>query len=200
MTKLQDGIGVLILAAGNSTRMGCPKFLLKYNDESCFLQKIIENYTSFGCSEIKVVLNKTGTELLEKNHLQVIDKKDIIINSRRSSERFYSVKLGLSSFKSSSWIFIHHVDNPFVEIDVLNSLIKHKLEAEYIVPSYQGKGGHPVLIGKKIIKAITETKQNDQHFKEFLAKYSGEKVSVNSTSIFTNINTRDEYHQFFGKK
>ncbi len=200
MTTTKKEIGVLILAAGNSTRMGSPKFLLKFDEKRCFLQKIIEDYTAFGCSEIKIILNKKGVELLDNNNLQAVDKKSIIINSQASSERFYSTRLGLTTFNKATWIFIHHVDNPFVELNVLDTLLNHKQEANYIVPSYKGKGGHPILVGEKIINEIRNIRENNLHFKKFLGKYSCKNVSVNSKSILININTSDEYNDLFANK
>jgi len=200
MIKTKEQIGVLILAAGNSSRMGSHKFLLKYDEKRCFLQKIIENYQDFGCSKIKVVLNKEGGKLLSERKMQAIDKKHIVINSIEYSERFYSVKLGIAALNKASMIFVHHVDNPFIDFKVLNSLIEHKNEGDYIVPTYEGKGGHPILIKKKIIEAVQRTNEYDMHFKNFLNHFSRKNVAVNTNNVLININTIDEYDRFFTNK
>ncbi|MCK5839504.1 MAG: NTP transferase domain-containing protein, partial [Bacteroidales bacterium] len=50
----------VILAAGRSTRMGRPKFALRFAKNLTFLEKIITGYSSFGCRQIIVVLNEQG--------------------------------------------------------------------------------------------------------------------------------------------
>ena len=40
--------------------MGKPKFLLKYDENTTFLEQIIKEYDAFGCKEIIVVVNKEG--------------------------------------------------------------------------------------------------------------------------------------------
>jgi molybdopterin-guanine dinucleotide biosynthesis protein A len=56
---------VLILAAGQSIRMGRPKFMLMYNEKYTFLEKMCLDYSKCGFSEIKVVLNPQGEELIK---------------------------------------------------------------------------------------------------------------------------------------
>jgi len=192
--ETKNNIGVLILAAGNSTRMGSPKFLLKFDEKRYFLQKIIDDYKSFGCQEIKVVLNNSGVQLLNKENLLEIDNKDIVINPHGTSERFFSIKLGLGKFSKVSSVFLHHVDNPFAEKNVLNELVKFNGEADYIVPCFNEQGGHPILVGEKIIESIKTSEKNDTHLKKFLNRYSRKEVSVQSNKILVNINTPNEYN------
>jgi len=101
---------VVILAAGTSSRMGTPKFLLKYNESTTFLEWIIKEYEAFACEQIVVVLNREGANLFESHYANFTDKLKIIINYHPEWERFYSVKLGLTALGSINPVFIHNVD------------------------------------------------------------------------------------------
>lgn len=195
-TKLFKPCAVLILAAGNSQRMESPKFALQYTKNQTFLEKIIQVYTEFGCKEISVVLNKEGKLIADRLELQ-LKKTQIVLNEHPEWERFYSIKLGMQSLSKQHPVFIHNVDNPFVTRVLLESLISQDISAAYVVPTFDGKGGHPILISKRICQALALEKKNDLILSDFLKAYDQKRLAVNDAHILTNINTKEIYHQLF---
>jgi molybdenum cofactor cytidylyltransferase len=188
---------VLILAAGNSLRMGSPKFMLRFDENHTFLEKIIERYQKFGCDEIIVVLNKQTARILEKNQSKFIDNKQIAINPFPERERLLSIQTGLRAFKNPEMVFIHPIDNPFVNFEVLESLIENCNSTDYQVPYHKGKGGHPILISKKIIENICNLMDCDLNFKAFLNKFSKISIETDNQEILVNINTMNDYASHF---
>ena len=187
-----ESCSVLILAAGNSSRMKSPKFALQFNKSQSFLEKIVQIYTEFGCEEIIVVLNQEGISLLDHLHLKLKNVK-IVLNDHPEWERFYSIKLGIQGLSKQHPVFIHNVDNPFVTAAILESLISKDVTTNYVVPTYNGKGGHPVLISNKVCQKLILTEKNDLILSDFLKQYDKKRVAVEDQNILVNINTMEAY-------
>lgn len=194
---LSKKTSALILAAGNSTRMGSPKFMLRFDNKHTFLEKIIEGYKEFGCNEIIVVVNPSGAKILQQFRSQIIDNKYIVVNTQPESERFISIQTGLNAFNNPENVFIHPLDNPFVDSSVLESLFQNSKNSDYQVPQYMGKGGHPVLISKNVIESIVNSGESDVSLKAFLTKFIQNRVIVNRSEILVNINSLEEYKALF---
>ncbi|MCK4677023.1 MAG: NTP transferase domain-containing protein [Bacteroidales bacterium] len=184
---------VVILAAGQSTRMGRPKFALKFDENLTFLEKIITGYNSFGCRQIIVVLNEEGETFLKNNPIKLFSNITIVTNFHPEWERFYSIKIGLRQLNEFSCVFIHNVDNPFVNKQVLKSLQGEMAETDYVVPCFKGRGGHPVLLSKKMIKHIIAEKNPELNFRDFLKRHAKKMVEVEDESVLVNVNTSEDY-------
>lgn len=196
---MQKECSVVILSAGFSSRMKQAKFALKFDEKSIFLEKIIEEFITFGCREINVVMNKAGIELLKKLDLSFPKNVSIILNKHPERERFYSLQTGLKTFKEQIFTFIHNVDNPFVDQDLLNLLFEQKEKADYIIPVYKGKGGHPILISGSISKQISIDKDYRQNLKDYLKQYNMLKVESLNQLIIRDINNENEYSTLFNE-
>jgi len=143
------------------------------------------------------VLNREGANLFESHYANFTDKLKIIINYHPEWERFYSVKLGLTALGSINPVFIHNVDNPFINQCVLNSLLDDVLEFDYAVPTYRSKGGHPVLLSEKVIKNIITEEENSLNLKEYLSAYKKKTVNADDEKVLINVNSKVDYNTLF---
>lgn len=187
----------IILSAGKSSRMGVPKFSLRFNETSIFLENIIDEYSKFGCNEIVVVLNPGGASYLKQLELKLPSNTKIVINEQPEWERFYSLKLGAMGLIIPTNSFVSNIDNPFVNQDVLNRLASKGEGFNYVNPTYNGKGGHPFLISEKVITDLVSEEKDQFHLKEFLIGYTRKSVEVSDEKILVNINTEEEFKRFF---
>ncbi|OGU40420.1 MAG: hypothetical protein A2X61_03865 [Ignavibacteria bacterium GWB2_35_12] len=191
MNELSD-VGVVILAAGESSRMKSPKPFLKYDTNRRFIDKIIDEYRDFGINHIVVVVNKSTIKELN------LDNNTLVcVNEHLEYERFYSIKLGLEKIGKCDFCFIQNIDNPFVNKSVLNKLYENKSKNGGIIPVIQDKGGHPVLLGSEVISYIVRTKELNLNFKEVINEFPGNRVEVADNSILININSLEEYQKYF---
>jgi molybdenum cofactor cytidylyltransferase len=185
---------VIILAAGISSRMGMPKFSLKFNKDFTFLGNIISEYRAFSCTELVVVVNDEGALYLDEYKMCMEGAVKIAVNSHPEWERFYSLKTGLKVLDNiNQQVFIHNVDNPFVNQAVLEALTEKSLDADYVSPVYKGRGGHPILLSERILADIISEKHNQLDFREYLNRYSKKMVEVDDKNVLVNINTPEEY-------
>jgi len=189
---------VIILAAGNSSRMGQPKSLLKMPSGISFLENVVRQYADFGCSKIIIVLNKSVRKLVLIEKVALPKNAVIITNNNPEFGRFSSVKLGVNEV-DSDYVFIHNVDNPIAKIKVLGQLYKSRMKSDVVVPTTNNKGGHPILLSRKVCNEIIYEKANDLNLKRYLKKYSLKKVEVIDDSILLNINNSNELDDFLRK-
>jgi len=187
----------IILAAGKSSRMGQPKFGLKFNKKTTFLEEIIGRYISFGCMQIIVVLSETGMEYLTSKSIELPSNCRIVINSHLEWERFYSVKIGLAGLQPKTNAFIHNADNPFVKTKILNGMSQLSSKSNYVVPIYENRGGHPILLSKKVINNLIAEERNDLILSNFLKKYDKKILIVTDPTVLVNINTIEDYNRYF---
>jgi molybdenum cofactor cytidylyltransferase len=186
----------IILAAGLSSRMGRPKILLPYNKELTFIEQIINVYCDFGIEHIYIVVNKTTSESIEKKTLKLQNAK-LIINPHPEWQKFYSLQLAAKAMSSIQDAFIQNIDNPFVTQNILSILVENCNAADYIVPTFEGKGGHPFLASKQIIKEVLKTINPQTHFKKFMRQFPSIRISVNDERVAVNINNQMEYEEWF---
>lgn len=188
---------VIILSAGKSSRMGIPKFSLKFNGETTFIENLVNEYSLYGCKEIVVVLNPDGAALLKELTLKLPSNVRVAINHHPEWERFYSLKLGAKALKISNPAFVSNIDNPFINTKVLDTLALSSDNADYMYPTFNGRGGHPFLISEKVIADLTTEPEDEIHLKAFLGRYSKRAVEVDDQNVLVNVNTDKEYRKLF---
>jgi CTP:molybdopterin cytidylyltransferase MocA len=193
------GFSVLILAAGFSGRMGVPKLSLPFDRNQTFMTKIIRSYQSAGCEKIVVVVNKPGQEFL-KQHELFSDKSNISVapNAFPERERFYSLQTGLETLQDGKPVFIQNIDNPFVRPALLHRLAEVFKPGAFVVPVYNERGGHPVLLSGKIISDLVTFPDYRQNLRDFLQAYPKINCPVEDKKILVNINSPQEYGRYFG--
>ena len=185
--------GALILAAGRSHRMGMPKMVLPFDKNRSFLDVIVEGYQNVGCKRIVVVVNENDRPLLDKNVRDTEFK--VVVNSYPERQRFFSIHLGMAAMKSMDAVFLHNVDNPFVDRKLLLNMQKELREDEYVVPVFKGKGGHPILLSKSIVQLIANYTDTSINFKKFLSEFVRTDVATENKQILNNINTVEQYRE-----
>jgi CTP:molybdopterin cytidylyltransferase MocA len=197
-TKLKENTSAIILAAGKSERMGIPKFMLRHADGQTFLQKLVSEFLFFGCRQVVAVLNANGCLNLFHQTINLPVEMRLVENSHPEWGRLYSLKLAVDRATPAEHLFISNIDNPFMNVELLESLYQYAEQADYIMPEYQGRGGHPILISRKVAEDIRALTSYSGHLKEFLMRYSNVRVEVNNHLVLANINTMDDYQKYFG--
>lgn len=189
---MADQPAVIILAAGMSERMGKQKYHLYFSEEETFLDHIIHVYRRFVVSELVLVVN----ESVDLEAFQDNETINIVVNNKMEYGRFYSVQLGLKELKNR-YVFIQNIDNPFVNTGLLMSLQKGIGLADFAVPVYERKGGHPVLLSPDVIEPMVNSFKSTSHFNDVLKSFNRQDVFVNDPYIGVNINTSEDYQKYF---
>ena len=140
-------IAGVILAAGDSSRMGFPKQLAEYKGKT-ILETVVDTVTS-NLEETVVVLgheNDTITEKLDFKESTILineNWEEVIVSSIRTA-LFY---LSENNEIDSAMIFM--ADQPSVNNKIIDKLIKtKKKDDEVVISKYRYKLNYPIIVPK----------------------------------------------------
>ena len=136
----------LILAAGESRRMGVPKALLEFGGET-FLDGLIRAFSTH-CAPVIAVLGADAERVragLRAAHLARIE-----INPDYMQGQFSSMQCGLRAVPpGAGGVLFTLVDHPRVRQDTLLQLLAGP--GPIAIPRYQGRRGHPIYFSRELI-------------------------------------------------
>lgn len=196
-----DNIGIVILAAGSSSRLGTPKQLLIYENQT-LLARAIATAVQTGAFPVVVVLGSDAAML--KNEIQghgVISA----INENWREGMASSIKCGINElYKSNPYcegVILMMSDQPHVTSYLLKELVQvHKTECKNIVTSmYEGISGPPVFFHKTLIPQLMEL-SGDSGARKVVESNKTECASVSFPAGIIDIDTRDDYVQLLSQK
>ena len=153
MTAVRGMNVAVILAAGESRRMGQPKQLLPFGGKT-MLECVIDAFRSPRVDEIRVVLGYKADEIAAKiAHTAV----RIVRNNRWRQGMFTSIQAGLRLLpRNTKIVMIAVCDQPRLKRDTVEALLstfereRHKI----LIPSYHGRQGHPPLLRARYVREI----------------------------------------------
>ena len=151
--------GVIILAAGSSSRLGQAKQLLKYQGKT-LLQKAILEAQSSQANSLIVVLG-SDPELIKTGFDS--DQIPYVINPNWEQGMASSIQAGLSFLlekEQPEQILVMLCDQPFVDSNLLNQLIElqAKTSKGMVACTYSGTLGVPALFTQKYFRELLELK------------------------------------------
>lgn len=149
-------IGVIILAAGASSRLGHPKQLVEFKGKT-LLQHIIDVANSFKFDSKVLVLGAKADEIKAKTFR---DNFEVVINETWEEGMSTSIREGLSaSLKLENkleHVLILLADQPFVTQENIEKLIKLQLEKDVqaTFSEYAGDVGVPAIFSREVFRQL----------------------------------------------
>jgi molybdenum cofactor cytidylyltransferase len=182
-------ICAVVLAAGLSTRTKKKyKLTLKLAGKT-IIEKCIEPFLSV-CDKV-IVVTGHNKELVEKA-LKNKEKVETVYNSNFQKGMFTSVKAGIKALKNCDRFFFTPGDYPFYSEKLLKTMLKNK--SNVIIPTFNNKKGHPVLIDGKYIENIL-TLSDDLSLRTFINSVTPCLLSVDEDSVLKDIDTLKDYEK-----
>ena len=187
------GLWAIILAAGESKRMGFPKMLLPFNGIS-MLENVIRNIKGSVIDNTLVILGaerEALTELVSKSSVTYC------FNDNYKEGMLSSVKCGFRNLPSDfEAVLVFQGDQPFISSKVINMVIEGYRSSGkgIVIPVYEKKRGHPILIDRKYRKEI-ETLDKQEGLRSLSRKFSEDvmEVKTDDRGILRDFDTYDEY-------
>lgn len=186
--------GIIILAAGSSSRLGQPKQLLAYQHKS-LLGHTIDAAKKVTNGIVLVILG--GNYELIAGNTSYADT-NMIYNPDWEEGISSSIRLGLSRIrlenKDLDKVILAVCDQPFIDENIFEGLIKEAaISGKGIVASsYSGTLGTPVLFDKEYFADLAALK-GKQGAKIILGKFEGHITSVPFEKGEIDIDTPEDY-------
>ena len=168
-------ISILILAAGNSSRLGQPKQLVEFEG-----QTLIERIThrALSVSEEVLVILGANIDLIKPKLSAFSDRINIAENKNWEAGMGTSISLGVGNLApKSEAILILLTDQPLISQVLLQNMMQTFADKKYpiVACDYGNQLGVPILFDKSFFPEL-QNLNGEQGAKSFLKKYS-EKIS-----------------------
>jgi molybdenum cofactor cytidylyltransferase len=197
MEMNKKSVGIILLAAGSSSRMGQSKQLLLIDGKPLLL-KSVEAALDTDADQVVVVL---GSRANEHQHLIKDLPASVIVNAQWENGMGSSLKAGLNSllqkFPEISAVIVMVCDQPRVSSDLLKRLIEqYKVTNNLIVASsYANTHGVPVLFDQRIFPELLSL--NDKHgAKKVLEEFKGSVSSVEFPGGEIDLDTKGDFEAY----
>ena len=194
----------VILAAGESSRMGRDKALLPWpphptspEQSETFLSATIRLFLS----HTDIVLVVVGKNEAALSPIVYANGASLVVNPEPARGQFSSLQVGLQEVmnRGRDTAMITLVDRPPVQKETIETLeaafnkaiVKRKWA---VIPEYQGKHGHPILIGREMLGEFLKAPETSNAREVERAHEDDiEYVPLDDPLIALNIDTPEQY-------
>ena len=189
-------IVAIVLSAGESSRMGSPKALLRIGGK-LFIERIVSVLEQTKVGKIVVVLGHDVEEIKPKiSHLPIT----VVVNRDYEKGQLSSLIVAIRSLESEKVdaILVHLVDHPLLEAPLVEQMVNLFYESKklIVVPSFSGRRGHPVIFSSRLFPELLKAPLGvgaksvvDAHRDETL------EIETEDRGVIVDIDTPEEYHR-----
>ena len=193
-TPTQAQIGAVVLAAGESRRMGKPKMILPWGD-STVIARVCEVLLTSGILEIRVVTGGGREEVdAALQHLPV----NTVFNPEYANRNMiHSLQTGIACLSENlKATLVVLGDQPQIELETVCRLVEafQDIGAPLIIPSYQYRRGHPWLVSRSLWPEILAL-QPPATLRDYLNNHSAqiEYINLATPTILKDLDTPEDY-------
>ena len=192
-------INAVVLAGGESKRMGRPKPLLPF-EGTTFLGHILSVLRVSDVAVTTVVLGAQADAIADSVDLSGVR---VVVNEAYERGQLSSLVAAMNAMPvETEAILLCLVDHPFVTAELVSRIVGKFAETggPIIVPVYDGERGHPTLFARPLFAQLLRAPE-DQGARYVL--YSNEskvlELETSEPGILIGIDTPDDYVRHFGR-
>ena len=193
---LSNKIIGIILAAGESKRMGSPKALLEIHYKT-FLEHLVSILEKAGLEKIVVVLGHDSEKIISSHkNLNV----DFIINADYIKGQLSSIQTAIKNIHGEvDAIIVCPIDRPLVSSGLIQNLKSEfiKTNSPIVIPIYDAKRGHPIIFSSSLFPELMRA-PIDVGARAVVWAHHNEvaEVPTNEEGILINIDTPELYEKY----
>ncbi len=186
------GAWAILLAAGESSRMGQLKALLPWRGRP-LLQHQVAALRDGGADRVVVVLGHRANELSP-----LLDGVTWTLNPDYLQGKTTSIKAGLSALDANAVdeILLLNVDQPRTASAVARVLEVHRAnDCAVTVPECNGKGGHPIALSASLLPELLAIDEESQGIKAVVRRHPDSvlRFPLDNPEILLDLNTPEQY-------
>lgn len=188
-------ISAILLAAGESKRMGKLKQLMPLGEKS-ILEHSLDSLIRSKVGEVILVVGREAEAVMKKVAARPVM---ITVNPDYRQGMSTSIARGLDSVNDSAGaVMLALADQPFIDSRVINRLIDEfdTHNKGIVVPVYKGRRGHPIIFAIKYKDELLGLK-GDTGGKEIIDRHPDDilEVAVDSEDIYIDIDDMKSYQR-----
>ncbi|MCA8912113.1 MAG: nucleotidyltransferase family protein [Planctomycetes bacterium] len=186
----------IILAAGDSKRMGQPKALLDW-DGRPLLEHVLHTAREAGCAKLFVVVGKDGVAIRAGCNLEGVT---VLENPDPSHGQISSIKLGMENLDfSTDCCLVWPVDCPLIEPGDVKALLEtyagwRASLMRIFIPTHQGERGHPMLVDIGFRQPFIDLPEGETARKVIDDNHTQVKeVPTDNAGVLVDVDTPEDY-------
>lgn len=193
-------LGVFILGAGASVRMGSPKLLLPWK-QTTVIGQIISTWRELGAGQIAIVMRPNDRVLAAELDRLGLAEKNRIENPHPERGMFSSIQSAANwagwDANISNWALVLG-DQPQLDAKILRPLLTFYAQnsGKICQPLVEGHAGHPVIFSRTAFEELKSTQT--ANLKDFLKLQSSSCVhlKMDVPSLLLDLDTPEDYIRF----
>ena len=191
----QIKVAAIVLAAGQSSRMGASNKLFLKVGQTTMIQQVVTNLKASAVDQVFVV---TGHDREQVEDELKDESVTYIHNPEYTKGLSTSLRVALAELPNDiNAALICLGDMPLVEsgsIDALIDAFDPVAQHTICVPTYQGKRGNPVLWGRRYFQEMMEV-QGDVGAKHIIGEYEDSvvEITLDDVGVITDFDTPEAY-------
>jgi len=189
----------VILAAGDSTRMGSPKALLRIPDGRTFVRAITETFAAAGISDMVVVTGRDHDRIVDAlADAQLPVPLLIARNPNPSRGQLSSLLTGMDAVVKSGTeaVVVTLVDVPLLTANIVRLVVSEweRTRASIVRPAIGERHGHPVVFDKRVFPELRAAPP-DVGAKSVVRDHAAEvlNVPVTDEGCLVDVDTPGDY-------
>lgn len=178
MSTLKSDPVAILLAAGESTRMGQDKLLAMLGKKRVIEHALSGYRKATRVKDVILVVGPGRTEMFEPLRSPTVH---LVENPDPSGGMISSIRAGLGSTWAAQRNFmIAPADTPFVPPEIIDQIVTTFVtrDCKIVVPSYQGLGGHPGLYAQELSSDF-KLRGDTNGAREILIRHQKDTVRLN---------------------
>lgn len=194
----------IVLAAGEADRMGKLKQLLPWKNKT-ILETVIDNImaSDYIDDEIRVVLGAEAARVKKKIDYYDDPRFRIKENPDFSRGMSSSLKVGVKNLsKNTKYLVIFLGDQPLITPDIFDTIIGEfeKSSSDIMLPVYDDKPGHPVIISTKYLDEIKQL-EGPMGLRPFIEKHKDlvNYFPIDDQKVTIDLDYYDDYLYYKNK-
>ena len=189
-------ISAIILAAGESKRMGQPKMLLPWGNRTV-IEHVVSTFFKAGIEDIVVVTG--GAHEYVKKTVEPYPVRIIRNPNYAAGEMISSIQCGIQEMPEQTLAALIGLgDQPQIQEGNISAICDAYKEngSPLVVPSFQMKRGHPWLVARPFWQKLLVL-QAPQTPRDFLKDHSDQiqYVNLDTPTILADLDTPDDYEK-----
>lgn len=185
----------ILLAGGESSRMGTPKPLLDWGG-STLIEYQLSQLREAGADRLIVVLGHRAEELLPYVHRA---GAQAIINELYAEGRASSVRVAVGALpENADALVVLNVDQPRPARGTRRLLAEHHRNRALItVPTFEGKRGHPVIFDARLAPELREVREATEGMRAVMQAHEQKvrEVPFDTPVVVLDMNLPEEYEK-----
>ncbi|MGE5594289.1 MAG: nucleotidyltransferase family protein [Betaproteobacteria bacterium] len=194
--------GAVILAAGESRRMGRLKQTLPWGDRTVVEAAVDAALDAADVSEVVVVLGHEAQAVASALTSRPRPRMRVVVNADYHLGMLSSVKTGVRALADGIEAFlVAPADQAGVSAEdyrlVVQAYRRARPQVDIVIPTCRGRGGHPTLFAADVRREVLDLPYDGRGLLDLIARHEGRvlRVELDRPGMVADLDTAEDYER-----